>query len=79
MTGGAGPTRTMAPLNREMIECMEMPVVKEMPLAFHENLKNAVLGKTDLEVKPQEVLRVMRLIDAAFESSKTGERIEVNI
>ena len=58
---------------------MELPAVKEMPLAFHENLKNAVLGKAALEVKPQEVLRVMRLIDAAFESSEKGKPVEVNI
>lgn len=42
---------------------------------IYENVRDAVLGKTALEVTPEQALRTTRLIELARKSSEEGERI----
>lgn len=45
---------------------------------FYENVRDALLGKSELEVKPEQVWRTTRLIELARESSSQGRRIPVD-
>lgn len=75
----AGPTRTMAPRPRETLEELPLPQVATDARDYYRNFRDADLGKTALAVKPREALRVMRVIDAAFESARTHSCIPVNL
>ena len=44
---------------------------------FYENVRDAMLGKAELEVKPEQVWRTTRLIELARESSGQGRRLKV--
>lgn len=44
---------------------------------FYENVRDALLGKAELEVKPEQVWRTTRLIELARESSGQGRRVKV--
>lgn len=75
----AGPTRTMAPRPKETTEEFSLPEPQVDQLYLYNNLIEHIEGKADLFVKPEEALRVMQVMEAAFESGKTGEAIKVNI
>lgn len=81
----AGPTRTMAPRPRETTEEIELPVVNPSWSDFYNNICAVIDSKTngsndvELIVKPEEALRVMKVIDLLFESAKTGQSIKCNI
>lgn len=68
----AGPTRTMAPRPKETIETHPLNVIKTDIRDYYRNVCAAIEGKAELIVKPEEALRVMKVIDAAFESSEKG-------
>lgn len=42
------------------------------------NLKDVLDGKDELLVKPYQILRVIRVIDAAFKSAETGETVKLS-
>ncbi len=44
--------------------------------SIYKNIKNVLDGREELLVKPAEVLRCIKVIDAAFESAKTGEVVK---
>ena len=46
--------------------------------SIYKNIKNVLDGKEELLVKPREVLRCMRVIDAAFESSKFNKVVTLD-
>ncbi len=75
----AGPTKTMAPRHEKTIEVSELPKATPNPLSFYQNLVEVVNGKAELIVKPEQVLRTLRVIDAAFVSFETGERVKTSI
>lgn len=75
----AGPTRTMAPRPKETIEELPLPEVQSDWADFYRNVIGAIDGKCELIVKPNEVMRVFKVIEACFSSSETGRTIEVNI
>ena len=75
----AGPTRTMAPRPQETIEEIALPEVQTDARDYYRNFRDADLGKAELIVKPEEALRVMRVIDAVFESARTHTCIAVDI
>jgi len=66
----AGPTRTMAPRPKETTAILPLPEIKTDWLDFYRNICDAINGKADQEVKPEQTLRVMKIIDTAFESNK---------
>ena len=41
---------------------------------FYHNLLDAIAGKAELHVKAEEALRVLRIIELAFQSSREGAR-----
>lgn len=74
-----GPSRTMAPLAPECIEILELPQEEDESFVYWENLLDALENKKEPEVKSKEILRVMQIVDAAFEASKEKQVLEVNI
>ncbi len=77
----AGPSKTMAPRNPETFEtiCLEEPTDVEDNLnPVYRQLISAIEGG-ELTIKPEQALRVMRVIEAAFESAKTGKAIDTAI
>jgi len=67
-----GPTKTMAPRPRESIEELTLPEVKSDVVDFSRNFLDAVEGKCEQLVRHDEMLRVMKIIDAAFRSGSEG-------
>lgn len=74
-----GPSRTMAHLEREDIEEIELPKVERDDLYYHKNLVDSIKGNSIVEVKYDEMRRDMLLIQAVFESSNKGEKVRVSI
>lgn len=77
----AGPTKTMAPRTKDTIE--EIPLDGSSLEAdydiFYRNLADVLDGTAELRVKPDEALRVMKVMEAAFESDRTHQAIICNI
>ena len=72
----------MAPRSPESVE--EIPI--HAPTDVEDNLNptyyqlvDAIEGKAELTIKPEQALRVMRVMEAAFRSSETGEAIKTEI
>ncbi len=72
----AGPTKTMAPRPIETIEEIELPKVSVDCRDFYRNFVAAVEDREELIVTPKQALRLMKIIDAIFESAKRGECIK---
>ena len=60
----------MAPLEPEFLERIELPKPVDETFGFWDNLLGALEGKNEAEVKPEEMLRIMEIVDAAFLSAK---------
>lgn len=65
----AGPTKTMAPRTRFSEERLELNPVEQDWLSFYHNFAAVIEGREQLIVKPEHVLFVIRVMEAAFESS----------
>jgi len=78
----AGPTKTMAPRNERSVETIEisepMDVIDSITVPYDQFI-DAIEGKAELTIKPEQALRVMKVMEAAFESAKTGEVIQTDI
>ena len=68
----AGPTRTMAP--RPEYTMNEIPLPDEKPdwSDYYKNIVGVIEGKEELIVKPEQALRVMKVIDLMFKAEKEG-------
>lgn len=77
----AGPTKTMAPRARDTIEQIELDADKYQSDydIFYRNLADVLDGTAELRVKPEETMRVMKLMEATFESDRLGEVIHCDI
>lgn len=79
----AGPTKTMAPRNENSTEtiCIEDEIDEPYNdmLPVYEQFADAMDGTSPLLITAQQALRVMKVMEAAFESAETGEAIIVNI
>jgi Predicted dehydrogenases and related proteins len=75
----AGPTRTMAPRPKEMIEELPLPEVNPDWADFYNNVIDVLDESKELKVKPCEVMRVTKVIEACFRSYETGQSIKVDI
>ncbi len=75
----AGPTRTMAPRPEETIERLELPEIVTDPKDYYRNFRDAAEGKAELVVKPEQAMRVMKVLDTVFESAEKGKSITVRI
>jgi predicted dehydrogenase len=75
----AGPTRTMAPRPKEAIEELELPQVETDWSDFYYNVLSVIDEGKELIVKPSEVMRVFKVMEACFASDETGRTMEVNL
>lgn len=78
----AGPSRTMAPRSKDSTE--ELVISQSIELfddliVVYEQFISAIEGKAELTITAEQALRVMKVIDAAFLSQRTGNEIRVNI
>ncbi len=73
IVAGAGLTKTMAPRIDDSI--VEEPIfrIASDVRDFYRNIADTLEGKAQKIVKDDEVLRVMRLLEAAFESDRTKQ------
>ncbi|MDD4688839.1 MAG: Gfo/Idh/MocA family oxidoreductase [Eubacteriales bacterium] len=78
----AGPTKTMAPRSKESIETMiisePLDVVDDLTVVYNQ-FADAIEGIAPLTITPQQALRVMRVMEASFESAQTGMAIATDI
>lgn len=75
----AGPTKTMAPRSQFTQEELPLPVVKVDWIEYYHNYVAALEGREALLVKPEEALRVMYVMEAAFTSERIGASLDVHI
>ena len=73
----AGPTKTMAPRAKDTIAEIALAPDKYFSDydVFYRNLADVLDGTAELRVKPEEAMRVMKVMEAAFESDRTGQAI----
>ena len=46
---------------------------------FYENVRDSLLGKAEVDVRPEQAWRTIRLIELARESSRDGRRVQVEL
>ncbi len=70
---GKGITRTMAPRDPETLETLQLPRFKVSVRDFYRNVTKAIAGEENLIVRPEQSLRVMRLMDVARISAEMNQ------
>jgi predicted dehydrogenase len=70
IVAGAGFTKTMAPREDNSVTVEPLPRIQTDVRDFYRNVVEAIEGKAEIVVKNEQVLRVMRLIDAAMLSDR---------
>ena len=75
----AGPTRTMAPRPKHTIQVLSLPEITEgysdwekNTSPYYDNIAEVLEGKAELIVKPEQALRVMKLVDTIFRCAEQG-------
>ena len=71
----SGPTRTFAPRGKKEIIETELPDSPADLTEYYANLRDAIDGKCELLVKPEQIRAVFRVLEAAFESARTGKQV----
>ena len=78
----AGPTKTMAPRSEKSIERIKISeptdVTDDLTVVYNQMI-DEIEGKAELTIKPEQALRVMKVMEAAFESNEKSEAIKTNI
>lgn len=69
----AGLTKTMAPRTEETIKTEKLSVVHSDIRDFYCNVMDNIEGKAEILIKHEELLRVMKLMEKAFESAEKGQ------
>ena len=69
---GEGLTKTMAPRQGESTEEVSLPEVQYDRNELYSNLADVVNGEAEQIVTGEQALRVLKLMEAAFESSEKG-------
>lgn len=72
----AGPTKTMAPRPVETIDELPLPDVKTDCKDYYANVAKAIKGEEELIVTHEQMMLVMKVIDAIFKSAQTGQCIK---
>ena len=76
----AGPTRTMLPRPKETTVQLELPKVGDRSwIDYYRNVVGVLNGKAEQIVTAEQSLRVMKVIEAIFESDRTGKAITTKI
>lgn len=71
----AGLTKTMAPRRDDTISTEELTIVKSDIRDFYRNVMKAIAKEEEPKIKLPEVMRVMKLMEAIFESSEKKQVI----
>ena len=78
----AGPSKTMAPRDESTVEILPISaptdVVDDLTSVYNP-LVAKLDGEGELTITPEQALRVIKVMEAAFESAKTGNAIHTNI
>lgn len=72
----AGLTKTMAPRRDDSIFTEELPGVSSDIRDFYRNVMDVIEGRAESKIKLPEIARVMRLMEAIFESDARGQVID---
>lgn len=77
----AGPTKTMAPRAKDTIEEIQLDPDKYFSDydSFYRNIADVLDGTADLRVKPEEAMRGMKIMEAAFASDRSGQTVLCDI
>lgn len=75
----AGPTRTMAPRPPETTREIPLPEISTDWSEYYKNIVAVLNGKAELIVKPEQALRVMKVIDLLFESEEKKHGLACSI
>lgn len=78
IVAGAGITKTMAPRTDDTIETYPLPVQKADWGEYYKNIFAYLNGKEDIIVTHDQQRRLMRLVEAIFESGKNNKVVEFN-
>ena len=73
----AGLTKTMAPRTDETITEEPLPIVHSDIRDFYRNVMAAIEGRETQKIKHDELMRVMKLMEAAFRSAELGQIVEL--
>lgn len=73
----AGLTKTMAPRDETTVVEEPLPRIQLDVRDFYRNVIASIQGKEEMIVKNEEVLRVMRLMEAAFASHEQNQVIQL--
>ncbi|MBQ4626437.1 MAG: Gfo/Idh/MocA family oxidoreductase [Clostridia bacterium] len=76
IVAGAGITKTMAPRTDDTIETYPLPVQKADWGEYYKNIFAYLNGKADIIVTHNQQRRLMKLVEAIFESGKTNKVVE---
>ena len=71
----AGLTKTMAPRTNETIKEYPLPRQETDIREFYQNVMKAIAGEAEQLIKHDELLRVMKLMEAVFESAEQNKVI----
>ncbi len=69
----AGLTKTMAPRTDETIRESGLPLVSGDIRDFYRNVTDTIAGKAEAYIKHDELMRGMKLMEAAFRSDELGQ------
>ncbi len=75
----AGPTRTMAPRPPETTREIPLPEVSTDWSDYYRNIVAVIEGMEELIVKPEQALRVMKVVDLCFASEEQGVGLACHI
>ena len=73
----AGLTKTMAPRNEDTIREYEIEIVKHDVHDFYRNFVKAIDGEAEQIVTHSQMMRVMKVMEAAFKSVEVGAPVKV--
>lgn len=72
----AGPTRSFVPVPPGKLLVEDLPQVDPQWSEFYKNYLNVLNGKAEFVIRDNEVRRVLAVIEAVFESGKSGNAIK---
>ncbi len=77
-----GPSKTMAPRDPETVDTIALTAptdVEDNLNPTYRQMVDAIEGKAELTIKPEQALRVVKVMEASFESAKTNLAVNTEI
>lgn len=72
----SGPTRSFGPPQPGILITEDLPEVKVDHIMYFENFLKALKGQEEFVVKPDQVRRVLKVMEASWESARIGKSID---